>query len=282
VKGTPAHPRSRRQALLIGTLIALALVAAGCGALGYTSATADRQNGKKLFVEGAKGKASCGSCHTLADAGTTGTIGPNLDLAFREALRTGMTEDTVRQVVRGQIAYAIDDTTTGAPGMPKDLVTGDDAKDVAAYVASAVAKSAASAETAAPATTTPATTTPAPAPGSSSGGSQSGSGTSGGGGSGQAAAGKQVFLGAGGCGACHTLADAGSTGTVGPDLDKVAADAKKAGKEVPDYVETSIVDPNAYVAPGFPKGVMPPDFGKTLTSKQIADLVAYIVSAAGA
>jgi mono/diheme cytochrome c family protein len=252
------------------TFAALALAAAGCGSLGYTSANADKQNGKKLFVNGAKGKASCGSCHTLADAGTTGTIGPNLDTAFRQALKAGMTESTIRQVIRGQIAFAIDVTSTGAPGMPKHLVTGDDAHDVAAYVASAVVKdNASSAATPAPSPAPKPTPAPAPKP------------TGAGGNAAQLAAGKKVFLDAGGCGACHTLKDAGSTGTVGPKLDNVAADAKTAGKALEAFVKESIEDPNAYVAPGFPKGVMPPDFNTTLTAQQIADLVAYIVAVAG-
>jgi len=258
--------------LLAVVLTTLTLAGAGCGALGYTSGKADRQNGKKLFVNGKSGKPGCGACHTLADAGTTGTIGPDLDTAFAQALKTGMTESTIRQVVRGQIAYAITTTSTGAPGMPKNLVTGNDARDVAAYVAASVVKDTAGG-TATPAAPAPA---PAPAPSPSSGG---GGGTAAGEG---ATAGKKVFLGAGGCGACHTLKDAGTTGTVGPKLDNVGADALKAGKgPLAAYVKQSIEDPNAYIVPGFPKGVMPPDFKQTLTATQIADLVAYILAVAG-
>ena len=246
-------------------LAAAALVLAGCGALGYTSGKGDKNKGKSLF------QSKCGSCHTLADAATSGTIGPNLDTAFRQALAAGMTEDTVRQVVRGQIAYAIDQTSTGAPGMPKNIVKGTDARDVSTYVASAVVKDAANPSgapaPAPPPATTTTTTTPAPV---------------GGGSSAQIAAGKRVFTGAGGCGSCHTLQDAGASGTVGPDLDKLKADAHKAGKPVAAYTKESIVDPEAYVAPGFPKGVMPPDFSSTLNTKQIDDLVAYLVSTAGA
>ena len=272
MESPPADSRIRRHAALAAILAALSLAAAGCGTLGYTSAKADRQNGKKLFVEGSGGKANCGSCHTLVDAGTTGTIGPNLDSAFRQALKTGMTEDTVRQVVRGQIAYAIYETSTGAPGMPKNLVTGDDARDVAAYVASAVVKdNTAGATTGAPAPTT--TPTPAPQP--------SGSGTQTGGNAAQLAAGKKVFVGSGGCGACHTLKDAGSTGNVGPKLENVAADAKTAGKALEAYILESIENPSAYVVPGFANGVMPPDFKTSLTAQQIADLVAFIVAVAG-
>ena len=256
------------------TLVALALAAAGCGALGYTTSDADKQNGREIFIKGANGKPACGSCHVLADAGTTGTIGPDLDAAFAEALDAGMTEDTIRQVVRGQIAYAIDQTSTGAPGMPKNLVTGDDARDVAAYVASAVAKThaAGGGAGAAPATTpstTPAQTTPVqttPSPATR--------------GTAQLAAGKKVFTSSG-CAACHTLEDAGASGTAGPDLDKVGADAKTAGMALAAYVQESIVDPDAYVVPGFSKGVMPPDFKTTLTARQISDVVAYIVGVAG-
>jgi mono/diheme cytochrome c family protein len=94
--------------------------------------------------------------------------------------------------------------------------------------------------------------------------------------SGNPVAGKAVFT-ANGCGACHTYTPAGSSATVGPDLDELAADAQKADRgSVEEYGAESIEDPNAYVAPGFPSGVMPPDFGKTLSRSQIADLVAFL------
>ena len=47
----------------------------------------------------------CGSCHTLADAGTTGKVGPDLDAAFGPSREQGLEESTVRQVVRDQIHY---------------------------------------------------------------------------------------------------------------------------------------------------------------------------------
>ena len=89
---------------------------------------------------------------------------------------------------------------------------------------------------------------------------------------GSAGSGKALF-GANGCGSCHTYGPAGSKGTVGPDLDKLAADAQKAGQPLPDYVHESIADPNAYVVPGFPKGVMP-QF--KLSSAQLDDLTAFL------
>ena len=76
-------------------------------------------------------------------------------------------------------------------------------------------------------------------------------------------AGKQVFLGSSACGGCHTLADAGSSGNVGPNLD----DAKPTY----DKVVTQVTNGG---------GVMPP-FKGTLTEQQIADVAAYVSSVAG-
>lgn len=109
--------------------VLMPLAAAGCGSTGHTTG-GDSARGKQLFV------AKCGSCHTLADAGTQGTIGPNLDWAFRVVREQGFAESTIRDVVRGQIAYPVQRPATGEPGMPANLVTGDDADSVAAYVAS--------------------------------------------------------------------------------------------------------------------------------------------------
>ena len=62
---------------VISVLVVLALATAGCGAIGPVSASdGDPAKGKALFIQ------TCGSCHTLADAGTSGTVGPNLDDAF--------------------------------------------------------------------------------------------------------------------------------------------------------------------------------------------------------
>jgi cytochrome c oxidase subunit 2 len=87
-------------------------------------------------------------------------------------------------------------------------------------------------------------------------------------------AGKAVFA-ANGCASCHTLKAAGATGKVGPDLDKLPAYAKQAGKPLDDFVRESIVDPNAYVQPGFPKNVMPPF--STLPKDQLDALVQFLV-----
>jgi plastocyanin len=98
------------------------LVLGGCSLKEYDNA--NMVNGKKLFV------AKCGSCHTLARANTKGIVGPNLDEAFREALHDGLGRDTIRGVVHSQILFP----ETGG-SMPKGLLSGQDAIDVAAYVA---------------------------------------------------------------------------------------------------------------------------------------------------
>ena len=91
------------------------------------------------------------------------------------------------------------------------------------------------------------------------------------------AAGKALFT-SNGCGGCHTFKAAGSTGKVGPDLDNLPADAKKANKgPLPVYVKQSIEDPNAYVVPSYPSNVMPAFKGK-LTDSQINDLVKYLTT----
>ena len=171
----------------------LALVAAlglaACGdTVGYSDGSGDKIRGKELFTKG------CGSCHTLADAGTTGKIGPNLDYAFVQSRIDGLGEDTILQVVRGQIAYPVTTPSTGAPGMPANIFEGQDAEDVAAYVAS-VAGLDAEGNPIDPANP------PKPAP--------PGGGTDG----------KAIFASAG-CSGCHTLAAAGASGNVGPNLDE--------------------------------------------------------------
>jgi cytochrome c551/c552 len=120
---------------------------------------------------------------------------------------------------------------------------------------------------------TAAVSSPASTPPTSGGG-----GSTGGSGGGNAAAGKAVFA-SNGCGACHTLAVAGASGTIGPDLGKIAADATKAGMPLPAFIQQSITDPAAFTASGGPWATpMPTTFGSSLSSSQIADLVALIVS----
>jgi mono/diheme cytochrome c family protein len=105
--------------------LALAGLAAGCG----REKEPDLVNGKTLFVE------KCGSCHVLNRANTRGIQGPDLDQAFAQARADGMGEDTVEGVVSRQIG-----NVRRSSIMPANLVTGEDKKDVAAYVARVAAR----------------------------------------------------------------------------------------------------------------------------------------------
>jgi cytochrome c oxidase subunit 2 len=106
-------------------------------------------------------------------------------------------------------------------------------------------------------------------------------------GSSATAAGKAVFTGVSGCSGCHTLADAGASGTVGPNLDvrlrtdcSTAASKRIRGATLSQCIHTAIVNPYAYIPTGYTKGVMPATFGKTLTAGQVQSLVSYIASVA--
>ena len=73
-----------------------------------------------------------------------------------------------------------------------------------------------------------------------------------------------------GCTGCHTLADAGSTATTGPDLD-----AALKGKDEA-FIKQSIVDPSAFVEQGYPPNVMPTSYGTSLSPEQLDALVSYL------
>lgn len=118
--------RARLPLILAGAVAAAALAA--CSGSRSTG-DADLVAGKKLFVQ------RCGSCHVLERAGTKGTVGPSLDAAFLNPRQEGFGESAIRGMVAEQIDYPLRGSQ-----MPADLVTGDDARDVAAYVAHAAAK----------------------------------------------------------------------------------------------------------------------------------------------
>ncbi len=121
--------RPRNIARTVGTsgvLLALIVAAAGCSA--KQGQNADVIVGKQQFV------AKCGACHTLARANTKGTVGPNLDEAFRYSVAEADGRSTIRGVVEYQIRQP---NPFGV--MPKDLVNGQTVTDVAAYVAAAAA-----------------------------------------------------------------------------------------------------------------------------------------------
>jgi mono/diheme cytochrome c family protein len=227
--------RRRRQAVavVVGAVVA-GLGLAACGdTVGYSEGTGDRIRGKELFTK------SCGTCHELADAGTMGTVGPNLDYAFVQSRIDGLGESSILQVVRGQIAYPVTTPSTGAPGMPANIVEGADAEDVASYVAS-VAGLDANGE--------PINPSKPPKPKPPGGGGETN--------------GKAIFASAG-CTGCHTLADAGSTGTVGPNLDEANPSKELAVDRVTNG-----------------QGGMP-SFKGQLSEKQIQAVAEYVSSVAG-
>ena len=164
----------RRPLFGVALALAAAVLAAGCGTGGKAAAHADQANGAKLF----SGKGQCAGCHVLAAAGSKGTTGPNLDDAFGPSRKQGFKESTIQNVVLDQIREP-------SPPMPKNLVTGQDAQDVAAYVAAVAGVSGASAKPPA----------------------QVGND------------GKAIFQA--NCASCHTLKAAGATGTIGPNLDQL-------------------------------------------------------------
>jgi mono/diheme cytochrome c family protein len=220
---------------LVGACVAViaAVAATGCGSTGIPEA-GDAIRGKELFVKG------CGQCHTLADAGTKGVIGPNLDDGFRQARVDGLGETTIASVVRAQIAFPVEEPVSGSPGMPADIYTGKDADSVADYVSSVAGL---------------------PARGGSE---ATGGGTGGGGeeGGGEAADGEAIFAEAG-CGGCHTLEAAGSSGTVGPNLD----DAKPSKELAVDRVTNG-------------RGAMP-SFKDSYSAAQIEAVATYVADNAG-
>ena len=187
----------------------------------------------------------CGSCHELARAGTAGTQGPSLDAAFQTALADGIDRDTVEGIVHKQILHPRRNSI-----MPAGLVQGDDARDVAAYVGYAAARS----------------------------GDDQGALASAG--LAQAKTGEQIFTAAG-CAGCHTFSPAGSNGTIGPNLDELAAAAGKRepGKSAEDYIRESLTKPEAFLAPGF--GNAMPSYEGRLTDAQIQALIDYLLQTGG-
>jgi mono/diheme cytochrome c family protein len=227
---------------LVGACAVLlaALAATGCGSGGLTG-PGDAARGKELFV----GQGQCGSCHVLADAGTKGAVGPNLDNAFLQARADGLGEGTIRAVVRDQISYPIESPNTGSPGMPADLVTGENADAVAAYVASVAGL-------------------PVRGGGAEAGGGATtgGGGTTTGGGGGEAPDGEAIFAEAG-CGGCHTLKAANTSGTVGPNLDEAKPSKELAVERVTNG-----------------QGAMP-SFKDSYSSAQIDAVADYVVASTG-
>jgi cbb3-type cytochrome c oxidase subunit III len=211
-------------AALAGVAVAVGLAACGTG--GKVSSSANAQNGKVIFQQ------KCAGCHALSAVGSTATIGPNLDDAFAQARKDGYKESSIANIVHDQIRFPGQySTAQGNPNyltanMPANLVTGTDAEDVAAFVAAnAGVQGFAVAKTI--------------------------SGTNG----------KSIFKSQ--CASCHTLKDAGTTGTVGPNLDQLKPPFAIVQKQVTNG------------------GAVMPAFKGKLTDAQIKAVAKYVSSVAG-
>jgi mono/diheme cytochrome c family protein len=177
----------------------------------------------------------CGSCHALTAAGTNATIGPNLDYAFKEARANGQDADTFEGVIKAQV----ENPRPASPEQTEIYMPADLVTgDDLNDVAAYVASVAG----------VPGIKPPVFAP-------------------------PQFF--ATNCGSCHTLAQAGTTGTTGPDLDEALQGMS------PQQISQSISDPNAVIAPGYQPNVMPSTFGQSMTPEQLQALVSYLQTATG-
>ena len=167
---------ARRKAVAAA---ALALLCGGLASGCDTQEEANLERGRDLFTE------QCATCHALEEARASAVIGPDLDAAFAEARANGMDQDTVEGVVEAQIANPrnVDESDADYDQlyMPANLVTGQDAEDVAAYIASVAGVEGIE---------------PPPL-------------------------GSPEELFAEQCGGCHQLEAAGSAGGIGPSLDEV-------------------------------------------------------------
>lgn len=179
MRSTLSRSRRRMTRARLGTVLATlatALVATGCDA----TEDANVERGRALFQQ------KCGTCHALAEAGTSSTVGPDLDASFAQSRADGMDNDTIEGVVQTQIAAPrfIEEGASNYDKvfMPADLVTGQDAEDVATYVAGVAG--------------VPGAKPPQLAP-------------------------PQLF--AEKCGICHAFEAAGTSATTGPDLDESLA-----------------------------------------------------------
>jgi mono/diheme cytochrome c family protein len=213
---------------VIAAAMALVPALSGCG----VSSKGDFNRGKQLFA------AVCAQCHTLRDAGTSSTIGPNLDYAFAQARASGMDPETISGVVKNQVENPRPSTSNSAVSMPADLLEGQDLDDVASYIGTVAGN---------PEFKGPQLPND---PGA-------------------------LVFSQNGCAGCHTLEATGSSGTVGPDLDKALP------KQSASMITQSIVKPDAKKTQGYPAGVMPSNFGQTIQGPQLDQLVKFLMTCAG-
>ena len=174
-------PKPIRLIAPLVALVAAVLVISGCG-----TTSPDIARGRVLFTK------KCGICHTLAQAGTTGNVGPNLDEAFAAAREAGGFDGaTVEGIVKAQVDNPRPSNGNPAASMPEHTAEGTDLDDIAAYLGKYAGVAGAK-------------------PPEVEGGP-----------------GAQVFAN-NGCGGCHTLAAANSGGVTGPNLDEALPSQSEA------------------------------------------------------
>jgi mono/diheme cytochrome c family protein len=213
----------------------IVVIGSGCGTGGPTGG-GNASAGRKIFV--AEGR--CGSCHTLKDAQSRGTVGPNLDAAFAQDKANGFKLSGIENVVRDQIKYP-----TKGSGMPANLVKGQQADDVAAYVALCAASMDKQA-----------------CPGIASAGK-----------------GGEGLYASLGCQSCHSIDGSKSTGPTFKGLynSKVQLTNGKTVTADDKYLLDSIVDPDLDIVKGYQPGVMTSVIKKGQVSKdQAQQLVDFI------
>ena len=222
-------------ALAVAVAVAVVPVLSGCG----VSAQGDFNRGKQLFA------AKCSTCHSLRDAGSTATIGPNLDAAFGQARAAGMDPQTIAGVVKDQVENPRPSTSNPSVSMPADLLSGTDLNDVASYIGEVAGN---------PKFKGPQLPS---LPGA-------------------------LVFSQNNCAGCHTLQAAGASGTTGPDLDTVIGTViGKDNLKTPAGIRQAIVDPNKTIAKGYPPNVMPQTFGQSISSTDLNNLVKFLQQCAG-
>jgi mono/diheme cytochrome c family protein len=287
----PRMSRPAKVLLTAGALFAVAALASACGTekISVPKSEPALYEGAVLFNQ------RCAGCHTLSYAGAHGSAqnvrtaqfnnGPNFDIRCE------------RPVAR--VLYAIENGGFSGQIMPQNVVVGQQALDVAQFVATysgrkapvvtgsvkcqdqpigSIAAALATPVTPTTISTTPTSTTPISTTPTRT--TPTTSTTS------AITAGKATFTSAG-CAGCHTLAAAGATGTVGPNLDvrlrtDCATPASKhiRGATLAECIHTAITDPYKYLPSGYAAGIMPNSFAKTLTPTQLHELVSFLESAA--
>jgi mono/diheme cytochrome c family protein len=240
--------------LVVPAVLAAALSISACGTQKITVPKTDQQlyHGAVLFSE------RCSGCHTLYAAATHGSA-PNI----RTAAAIGGPNFNVRcERPIDRVLYAIANGGFSGAYMPQNIVVGQDAVDVAKFVATYAGAKApkqiglVNCDRRAIGTLPPGTGQATVASTSSTAGGSSGSASAA-----SLKAGMAVFDST--CASCHTLAAAGSTGTVGPNLDQL--------KPSDALVTHQVINGGGGM----------PAFGSSLSKAQIASVALFVSSVAG-